>query len=230
MSSLLHDLNGRAFTVLGEHVIWSDMIGNLLGLAALALGWRRSVVTWPVQLLSGVVLVAAYSSAHLSGGVGKQLVVIAVSVWGWWQWRRGSNRTGGELAIRFATWRERGLLVVGTGVGTVAVALLFQHYNLSWAPWPDAYIFVGTLAAMVAQGRGWVEFWFAWLAVDLVGVPLAFNSGLAFSGLVYVFYFLLVIAGMRAWWLRTRAPQPPAPPQSSPSGKSRASTPEGITT
>ena len=206
MSNLIDDLNSQAFVIFGEHIKWSDMIGNLLGLGALALGWRRSVLSWPVQLLSGLVLVAAYASAHLSGGVGKQVVVIVVSLWGWLQWQRG-RRDHGELVIRFATWTERAWLVAGTAVGTVGVALLFQAYNLSWAPWQDAYLFTGTLAAMVAQGRGWVEFWFAWLAVDLVGVPLAFNSGLAFSGLIYIVYFVLVIAGMRSWWLRTRTPQ-----------------------
>ncbi|MFC1411443.1 nicotinamide riboside transporter PnuC [Streptacidiphilus sp. N1-12] len=206
MSGLLQDLNSQAFTVFGEHIKWSDLIGNLLGLGALALGWRRSVLSWPVQLLSGLVLVAAYWSADLSGGVGKQLVVIVVSVWGWLQWQRGRRGTG-DLAVRFATWTERAWLVAGTAVGTVGVALLFQAYDLSWAPWQDAYLFTGTLAAMVAQGRGWVEFWFAWLAVDLVGVPLAFNSGLAFSGLIYIVYFVLVIAGMRSWWLRSRTAQ-----------------------
>ena len=207
MSHLIDDLNSQAFVIFGEHIKWSDMIGNLLGLGALALGWRRSVLSWPVQLLSGLVLVAAYASAHLSGGVGKQAVVIVVSLWGWTQWQRG-RRDHGDLVIRFATWTERVWLVAGTAVGTIGVALLFQAYNLSWAPWQDAYLFTGTLAAMVAQGRGWVEFWFAWLAVDLVGVPLAFNSGLAFSGLIYIVYFVLVIAGMRSWWLRTRTPQP----------------------
>ena len=57
---------------------------------------------------------------------------------------------------------------------------------------------------MVSMARGWVEFWFAWLAVDVVGVPLAWTGGLKFSALVYVIYFVLVIAGLRAWWLRTR--------------------------
>ena len=221
----VNDLNSQAFVIFGEHIEWSDMIGNLLGLAALALGWRRSVISWPVQLLSGLVLVAANLSAHLTGGVGKQLVVIVVSIWGWQQWRRSTgpvSDSAGEhgLTVRFASWTERGYLVVGTAVGTVAVALLFQQFNLSWAPWPDAYIFVGTLAAMVAQARGWVEFWFAWLAVDLVGVPLAFNSGLPFSGLIYVVYFVLVIAGMRSWWLRTRIPQQP---------QARVAVPKGAT-
>ena len=199
-------LNGQAFTAFGQHVIWSDAIGNTVGLIALALGWRRSVLTWPVQLLSGLVLIAAYASAHLAGGVGKQLLVIVVALWGWRQWTRGRQQAeDGSVAVRFATWRERGLLAAGTAVGTLAVGALFALVPaLSWNPWPDAYIFVGTLTAMVAQARGLVEFWFAWLLVDLVGVPLAFASGLAFSGFVYVVYLGLVLWGLRAWWLRSR--------------------------
>ncbi|KIZ17520.1 nicotinamide mononucleotide transporter family protein [Streptomyces natalensis] len=200
-------LNGVAFTAFGQHVIWSDMAGNTIGLAALALGWRRSLWTWPAQFLSGLVLVAAYASAHLSGGIGKQLLVIGVALWGWRQWQRGRQQAqDGSIAVRFASRRERGLLIGGTALGTAAVGTLFTLLpQLSWNPWPDAYIFVGTVAAMVAQARGLVEFWFAWLLVDVVGVPLAFSSGLAFSGLVYVVYLALVVWGLRDWWLRSRA-------------------------
>ncbi|MFH8619718.1 nicotinamide riboside transporter PnuC [Streptomyces sp. NPDC017979] len=201
-------LNTEAFTAFGQHILWSDMIGSSIGLFALALGWRRSVWTWPAQLASGAVLVAAYSSAQLSGGVGKQLLVIALALWGWRQWTRGDRRAqDGSVAVRFATWKERGALAGGALLGTLAVGGLFSLYpSLSWSPWADAYIFVGTLVAMVAQARGLVEFWFAWLLVDLVGVPLAFNSGLAFSGLVYVIYFALVLWGLRDWWQRSRTP------------------------
>ncbi|MTE18132.1 nicotinamide riboside transporter PnuC [Streptomyces sp. TRM43335] len=210
-------LNGTAFEAFGQPVKWSDMVGNVMGLVALALGWRRSVWTWPAQFLAGLILVAAYASAQLSGGVGKQLLVIGVAVWGWRQWRRDAGAgeaaaepaaggtDDGRITVRFATWRERGRLLAGTAIGTLAVGGLFTLFPaLSWNPWPDAYIFVGTLAAMVAQARGLVEFWFAWLLVDLVGVPLAFGSGLAFSGLVYVIYLVLVLWGLRDWWLRSR--------------------------
>ena len=64
----------RPSPLFGQHIIWSDMIGNTIGLAALALGWRRSIWTWPAQLLSGVILVAAYASAHLA----------AASASSWW--------------------------------------------------------------------------------------------------------------------------------------------------
>ncbi|MFF6994202.1 nicotinamide riboside transporter PnuC [Streptomyces sp. NPDC008313] len=205
-------LNSQAFTAFGQHIIWSDLIGNTVGLAALALGWLRNIWTWPAQLLSGLVLIAANLSVQQAGGVGKQLVVIVVALWGWRAWtvgRRGAK--DGTIAVRFATWRERACLVGGAALGTLAVGGLFAAYpSLSWSPWADAYIFVGTLAAMYAQARGMVEFWFAWLLVDLVGVPLNFRSGLAFSGLIYVVYGALVLWGMRDWWLRSRRSTRPA--------------------
>ena len=205
-------LNSEAFTLLGQHIKWSDMLGNLIGLAGLAFGWRRSLWSWPVQFLSGVILFTAFASAHLSGSAGKQVVVMAVAVYGWWQWSRGRGQAqDGQIAVRFATWRERGIMAGAAALGTLAVASLFTAFpTLSWDPWPDAYIFVGTIVAMYAQARGMVEFWFAWLLVDVVGVPLNFANGFAFSGFVYVLYGALVLWGMRDWWLRSRKAERPA--------------------
>ncbi|MER6272130.1 nicotinamide mononucleotide transporter family protein [Streptomyces sp900105755] len=204
-------LNSEAFTLFGQHIIWSDMIGNILGLTALALGWRRSLLTWPVQFLSGLVLFTAFYG-HLAGSAGKQVVVMVVALYGWWQWNRNKAQgTDGHIAPRFATWQERGAMVAAAAAGTVAVALLFKAYpSLSWDPWPDAYIFVGTVVAMYAQARGMVEFWIAWLLVDAVGVPLNFTNGYAFSGFVYVIYGALVLWGLRDWWLRSRQGTRPA--------------------
>ncbi|KPI21533.1 Nicotinamide mononucleotide transporter PnuC [Actinobacteria bacterium OK074] len=197
-------LNSEAFTLLDQQIKWSDMIGNVIGLIGLALGWRRSLWTWPTQFLSGLILFAAFATAHLSGSAGKQVVVMVVAGYGWWQWQRGRGQDG-HVSPRFATWRERAVLAGAAAVGTLAVAALFKAYpSLSWDPWPDAYIFVGTIVAMYAQARGMVEFWLAWLLVDAVGVPLNFANGFAFSGFVYVVYGALVLWGLRDWWLRSR--------------------------
>ncbi|MFE2278975.1 nicotinamide riboside transporter PnuC [Streptomyces sp. NPDC059454] len=203
-------LNSEAFTLFDQHIKWSDMIGNVVGLIALALGWRRSIWTWPAQFVSGLILFTAFATAHLSGSAGKQVVVMLVAAWGFWQWNRGRRQAqDGSVAVRFATNPERLLLLGAAAVGTLAVGGLFTLYpSLSWDPWPDAYIFVGTIVAMYAQARGMVEFWFAWLLVDLVGVPLNFANGFAFSGFVYVIYGALVLWGLRDWWLRSRDARP----------------------
>lgn len=57
-------LNSEAFTLFDQHIKWSDMIGNVIGLLGLALGWRRSIWTWPVQFVSGLILFTAFATAQ----------------------------------------------------------------------------------------------------------------------------------------------------------------------
>jgi nicotinamide mononucleotide transporter len=58
--------------------------------------------------------------------------------------------------------------------------------------------------ATYAQGRALIDFWWIWMAVDVVGVPLLFSSGLVVSGLVYGVFFVLVVIGFRDWLRRYR--------------------------
>ncbi|MFL6117081.1 MAG: nicotinamide riboside transporter PnuC [Catenulispora sp.] len=204
MSGLFGWANAVAFHLFGETVKWSDLLGNLLGLATVALAMRRSLWAWPVQIAGCVLLFGANISAHLGGTAARQVALAGMALYGWFRWS-AVRKSESDVTIRWAGWIERALLTAALGLGTVAFALVLEHYNASWAPWPDAYIFIGSLVATVAQARGYVEFWFVWVAVDVVGVPLAFNNGLPVSGLVYVFYFAIVVAGMRQWMLKARA-------------------------
>ncbi|KIQ66798.1 membrane protein [Kitasatospora griseola] len=192
------------FTAFGEKVKVADMVGNLIGLAGLAFGWRRSVLTWPAQLLAGAVLISVFLGGQVPGLIGKQVIVVVTAIWGWTQWNRGRRDTG-EIEVRFAGWRQRAVLVLATAAGTAAVAALFNAFpKLSWNPLLDAYIFTGTLAAMYAQARGWVEFWFAWIAVDVISVPYSYAHGYVFSALTFTVYFVLVVAGLASWWTKAR--------------------------
>ena len=223
-----------AFRLGGETVRWSDLLGNLLGLATVALALRRSLWTWPVQITGAILLFGADMAVHLGGTAARQLAVIALAGYGWSRWRaagRAAN-TGGapQVSVRWATWRERAVLTVAIGAGTAAFAWLLSVTHSSWNPLPDAYIFIGTLAATLAQGRGWVEFWLVWIAVDVVGVPLAFHSGLPVSGFTYVIYFALVLAGLRQWTLlaRTSGPAPTSTPAPATDQADTSTAAEGV--
>jgi nicotinamide mononucleotide transporter len=214
MNHLFGWANAQAFELGGESVRWSDLLGNLLGLATVALAIRRSLWAWPVQIAGAVLLFGASMSVHLGGNAARQLVVVAAAGYGWWRWNRQRGAAHPEgVRIRWAEPAERALLLAFLALGTAGFAWLLSATHASWAPLPDAYIFVGSLAATLCQGRGWVEFWFVWIAVDVVGVPLAFHSGLPVSGFTYGVYFLLVMAGLRRWTrlARTAASDAPAP-------------------
>ncbi|GLZ10546.1 nicotinamide mononucleotide transporter [Actinomadura sp. NBRC 104425] len=186
------------FHVAGQKVLWTDLAGNICALATVWLATLRTVWTWPVQLSGSVLLFAASLNAHVTGNALKQVMFAVLAVYGWYRWTRGARR-GGDLLVRPGTARERAALLAAMAVGTVAVALLLEHFHASWAPWPDAYIFAGSAAATFAQGRALIDFWWIWLAVDLVGVPLALMSGLWVTGAVYGVFLVLVLNGYRDW-------------------------------
>ena len=196
-------LNAPIFELFGNPVPWSDFLGNVCALATVFLALRRNILSWPVQILGSILLFSASVSAGLGGNASRQVVIVVAAIWGWSQWNRSREQTG-EIRIRWATWKERILLILALLVGTVGFGTILSAGGWSWNPYPDAYIFIGSLVAMYAQGRAIVEFWFVWLAVDLVGIPLAVAGGLVFSGAVYLIFLVMVILGLIDWAKRSK--------------------------
>ncbi|MFI6497505.1 nicotinamide riboside transporter PnuC [Nonomuraea typhae] len=204
-----------SISVFGLPVKWTDLLGNVFAVATVLFAMRRSIWTWPVQFTGAVLLFIASVSAHVTGNALKQVLFGALAVYGWWKWRQGTQG-GQNLAVRPARAGERIGLAAAMIGGTAVVAGVFYaawawfQLPLSWgvhAPAPesyflvaaDAYIFVGGAVATWAQGRALVDFWVVWMAVDLVGVPLLFRSGLYVSGAVYGVFFVLVLVGFAKW-------------------------------
>lgn len=188
----------HGLTVFGEFVSWAELVGQLCALAVVFLAQRRTLWTWPVQIAATLLLVVVYSSAHLGGLASRQVVIMAISLYGWWAWSRRRDSVYG-VTVRSATWRERLVLLGAMLGGTAGVGWLLSITNASWAPLPDAWLFVGTVLAFAAQGFGLTEFWLVWLLVDAVGVPLQISSGLWFSAAIYTVFAALVIRGWLDW-------------------------------
>ncbi|GAB2518728.1 nicotinamide mononucleotide transporter family protein [Nocardia heshunensis] len=190
-----------AFDLLGEHILWTDAIGNILSLAVVWLAMRKTMWTWPVQLAGALLLLAASIHAHVPGNALKQMLFIALAGYGWWAWGRGT-RDHHELLVRPASTRERVILLGVLAIGTALVAEAFSHLSwlhIAWSPWANAYVFVGSAIATFAQSRALTDFWIIWMLVDLVGVPLALKSGLYASGAVYGVFFVMVTVGFLRW-------------------------------
>lgn len=194
----MHVLMEHGFTVFGQKVSWVEFIGQVFALVVVFLAQRRSLWTWPVQLVSVTLLFVVYVSAHLGGTAARQVVIALITFYGWWAWTRRRDPVFG-VVVRTGTWRERLAVVAAFAVGTVGFALTLDALDASWAPWPDAAIFVGTVLAFTLQGLGLVEFWVVWLVVDAIGVPLQIQSGLYFSAAVYVVFAVLVVTGFMDW-------------------------------
>ncbi|WP_018683043.1 nicotinamide mononucleotide transporter family protein [Actinokineospora enzanensis] len=195
----MHVLQEYGITVFGQRIAYAELFGQVFALAVVFLAQRRTLWTWPVQLVSVALLFTVYVSADLGGLAVRQVVVGLIAVYGWWAWARRRDPVFG-VAVRRATARELTVVAVAFAAGTVGFALLLEAVGGSWAPWPDAAIFIGTVLAFGLQAWGLVEFWLVWLVVDAVGVPLQLSSGLFFSALVYIAFAAMVVYGWFSWY------------------------------
>jgi nicotinamide mononucleotide transporter len=203
--------------VLGDQtILWREVIGNVFGLLSALGGMRRKVWAWPVGIVGNALLFTVFLGAvfdtpnpvNLLGQAGRQVMFIAVSIWGWYRWSR--SRDGGAsspVEPRWAGAKNRVVLVVALFGGTAVLTPVFSALGSYEPVWADAWIFTGSLLATWGMAKGWVEFWLIWVAVDLVGTPLLFSAGYYASGLMYVFYGAFTLVGFFVW-ARTRRDKP----------------------
>jgi nicotinamide mononucleotide transporter len=216
----------------GYELHWLELVGVLFGLGSAIGGLVRRTWAWPVGIIGNVLLFFVYITvtfdqadgrAPLFGQSGRQIFFILTSIYGWYRWnqvRQLSDRGASAPAIvpRWATQRERVAMVVGWLLGVVVVQQVFSIVGASWpAPrwyfWCDAWIFVGSIVATYAMARGWNEFWLAWIAVDLVGVPLLVHSGYIPTAVLYAVYSVFVIYGFVVWLRASRTERPTVEPE-----------------
>ena len=189
-------------------VLWREVLGNLFGLASALGGMRRRVWAWPVGVLGNLLLLTVFLGAvfgspnpvNLLGQAGRQVMFIAVSVYGWYRWKSARSDGSAPVSPRWASGRERLMLVVLLVGGTAALTPAFRALGSYEPVWSDAWIFVGSVLATWGMARGWVEFWLIWVAVDVVGVPLLFSAGYNASGLMYLIYGCFTLTGFFVWW------------------------------
>lgn len=213
--SLLVSFLDAQLMIGGIPILWREIIGNVFGLAAAIGGMRRVVWAWPVGIVGNLTLLTVFlggvfhtpQDIDLYGQAGRQVMFLAVGVYGWWRWSRDKRLNAalpGEVravAVRphWATGRQRAGLVVGMLVGTLVFGWIFSELG-SWGPWADAWIFTGSVLATYGMARGWTEFWLLWIAVDIVGVPLLLRAGYYPSAALYLVYGAFVVWGFVVWW------------------------------
>lgn len=191
----------------GSPLLVREVLGNVFGLLSALGGMRRKVWAWPIGIAGNVLLLTVFlgsvfgnaSSVSLLGQAGRQVMFIAVAVYGWRRWRQARSHGGTAVTPRWASNRARVGIVTGMVLGTVALTPLFRALGSYEPVWADAWTFVGSLLATFGMAKGWVEFWLVWVLVDVVGVPLLFSAGYYASAFMYLFYGIFTLIGFVVW-------------------------------
>lgn len=179
-----------------------DALGFATGLLCVWFTAKASAWNFLWGILNSLILGVVFLDQKLFADSALQVVFIALSVQGWWQWStRGNPQTEG---FRTTSLREQTRLL---GVA-IAVALLLWLVLVELrgsAPPLDALITALSLCAQWQLNRRQVSSWYWWIAVDLISVPLYWSRGLYLIAGLYVIFLALCVHGLHNWQQSRRA-------------------------
>lgn len=188
-----------AFTLFGSPVTWLEVAAFWIALAMVLANFRVHPVAWPLAIASSLLYGLLFLDSRLYGEAALQLVFVAVALWGWWQWLRGTTGDGAPLHVRRMTPRARALVAALTLAAWPLLGWLLDRHTDSDVPYLDALPTVGSLAGQLLLGRKLIENWAVWVGVNVVSVALFAAKGLWLTVLLYALFALLSVVGWRAW-------------------------------
>jgi nicotinamide mononucleotide transporter len=202
LDALLHaarPLLAAAFEVWASPVTWLEIAAFVLSVAMVVCNMRVWPVAWPLAIAASLLYGLLFADSRLYGEASLQLFFVAVSLWGWWQWLRGTDAAGCALQVGRLSTRERAAVAVATLAAWPLVGWLLARTTDSDVPYFDALPTVGSVAGQLLLGRKRIENWLVWLAVNVVSVGLFAVKGLWLTVLLYALFAGLSVLGWRAW-------------------------------
>ena len=194
-----------AFTFLGAAVTWLEVIAFVLALANIACNVYEVHWGWPLSIVASLLYAWLFFESKLYGETGVNLFFALSSVWGWWQWVRGSRANTG-VPLQIARLERRGvvLCLVGFGALWLIFALLLRNVTDSDVPWADGFVTAGSVIGTVLLGRKFIENWPVWAVVNTASVALFAYKGLTLTVVLYGLFLVLALWGWVGWNTRLR--------------------------
>lgn len=169
-----------------------------LGVANIVLLVRRSLWNYPFALAMVSLYAVVFYQARLYSDALLQVFFFAANVYGWQQWLAGRSNDG-VVEVRHLSARARVGWVAVIIILTLGWGTLMHRLTDAAAPYWDAGIAMGSVAAQILLAKRYVENWPLWVAVDIAAVALYAVKDLPLTAGLYAIFLILACIGWREW-------------------------------
>lgn len=176
----------------------AEAIAALIGLAYLLLAVRRNLWCWLCAFASTAIYLVLFAQARLYMQSLLQLFYLAMAVYGYLEWRRGTSERG-EVMVRSWPLRSHVLAIAGISAATFVNGWLLARGTDAAAPYLDAFVTWSSVVTTWMVARRLIENWLYWVVVDSLAAYLYFSQQLLATALLFVLYVGIVIRGYFRW-------------------------------
>ena len=167
-------------------------------LAAVWLTVREDILCWPVSLVAVSLYAVVFYQARLYANMWLQAVFAALSVYGWYHWRRRGPE-GAPVAVARVGPRAAALLLGLGAAGALLLGHLFRSATDAAVPYLDSALTSFSIVAQWMLSRKILENWLVWIVVDVAYVLMFVSQRLHASALLYAVFIGLATQGYLSW-------------------------------
>ena len=177
---------------------WLDIVTTVLGLAYILLEYKASVWMWVVGFLMQALGIVLYYQKGLYADCGMEFYYLAMTVYGYYKWVRGSTKKQ-SLPIRHFPKRLIGYWILVIGTVWALIYWLLVTFTNSNVPVADSFTTALSIVGIWALAHKYLEQWFIWIAVDVVTSSLYFYKDIPFKASLYALYVVIAVMGWFKW-------------------------------
>lgn len=177
-----------------------EFLGAILGIAYIFFSIRQNILTWPVGLLTSALYVWVFFVSKLYADMGLQMYYVAISIYGWYEWKKGDPKTHSEsIKVSRINWKLAVILIIVSLLLFVLIWFILKNYTDSNVPVADSLATSLSIVATWMLARKILEHWLVWIFVDLFSIGLFWYKELYPTVVLFSVYTIMAIVGYFEW-------------------------------
>jgi len=175
-----------------------EIVSVVFGLIYVILAARENIWCWPAAFIGTGTAIFLFWDASLLMESALNIFYLLMAVFGWWQWRHGSQ-TKSELLISRWQPRQHLLTFAIITVLTVCSGYFFSSNTNAALPYVDSFTTWSAVITTWMVARKILENWLYWVVIDLVSIWLYLERGLFLYAALFVAYTIIAVIGYLHW-------------------------------
>jgi len=180
--------------------MWIEIFGVVTGIIYVILEVKQNRLLWPLGLLTSAIFVYIFFNGKFYADMGLQVYYVLISIYGWYYWSRGGERSGsGELPVVRGNRKQLFILSLIFAVSWIGIYFLLNSLTDSTVPLGDSFTTALAIVATWMLARKIIEHWFLWIVANLISIALYIYKGLYPTVILYVVYTAMAVYGYLEW-------------------------------
>jgi nicotinamide mononucleotide transporter len=185
-----------------QQTSWQEWVSTVTQIASVWYARKNNVLVYPTGIVG--VLLAAYlyffdSHPPLYADGTLNIYYFVMSIYGWYNWLQKKDAEHLTYPI---SWCSKRQLSIGALLFLVSWGIIYftlVTITNSNTPILDSLVSSSAVVAMWWMAKRKIENWLAWIASNIIAIPLNFYKEFYLFTLMYVLFLALAIWGFIEW-------------------------------